>query len=199
MAKSIFDSLLTGIAKSADRAIKEAKKEQEKKAKAQRKYEAARLRASTHQPKEVQVRKAYGTTPAARTEIEADSINRSYRAADHNRWRGQDFVVGIEIRRSNNPTAGCEMCEIGSGKYPKSFKFTGWCAGCKCQAIPILKTPEEMEADTNRILAGRAVSEVSINSVVTLPYKLISYIRRHPELQSAPWYLENKPLFDKQI
>jgi hypothetical protein len=37
------------------------------------------------------------------------------------RWQSLDFVVGYEIRRSNNPDQMCEQCKQLAGKYPKSF------------------------------------------------------------------------------
>ena len=70
-------------------------------------------------------------------------INMSYREADHLRWQEMDFVVGIEIRRSNHEY-GCPVCESLKGKYPKDFKFSGWHPHCRCHAIPILATEEEL-------------------------------------------------------
>lgn len=70
-------------------------------------------------------------------------INMSYRVADHLRWKEMDFVVGIEIRRSNHKY-GCPVCESLKGKYPKTFKFSGWHPHCRCHAIPILATEEEL-------------------------------------------------------
>lgn len=60
----------------------------------------------------------------ARTEI-----NMAYRTADHLRWQQLDFVVGIEVRRSNRKY-NCVVCESLAGKYPKDFKFTGWHPQC---------------------------------------------------------------------
>ncbi|MBD2753805.1 structural protein [Spirosoma validum] len=74
----------------------------------------------------------------ARTEI-----NDAYRQADHLRYLQLDFVVGIEVRRSNNPFA-CDICEPLKGKYPKNFKFIGWHPNCRCVAIPVLASREEL-------------------------------------------------------
>lgn len=70
-------------------------------------------------------------------------INMSYREADHLRWQEMDFVVGIEIRRSNHEF-GCNVCESLKGKYPKTFKFSGWHPHCRCHAIPIMATEKEL-------------------------------------------------------
>jgi len=74
----------------------------------------------------------------ARTEI-----NMAYRTADHLRWQQLDFVVGIEVRRSNRKY-DCVVCESLAGKYPKDFKFTGWHPQCRCYAIPIMATEKEL-------------------------------------------------------
>lgn len=95
----------------------------------------------------------------ARTEI-----NMAYRASDHERWQRMDFVVGIEVRRSNN-TFHCPMCESLAGKYPKGFVFSGWHPQCRCHAISILKTPEELQADSERILNGEPLNGDSVNRV----------------------------------
>ena len=70
-------------------------------------------------------------------------INQSYREADYLRWQEMDFIVGIEIRRSNHEY-GCPVCESLKGKYPKNFKFIGWHPHCRCHAIPILATQKEL-------------------------------------------------------
>lgn len=70
-------------------------------------------------------------------------INQSYREADYLRWQQMDFVLGIEIRRSNHEF-GCPVCESLKGKYPKDFKFIGWHPHCRCHAIPILATQKEL-------------------------------------------------------
>ncbi len=70
-------------------------------------------------------------------------VNMSYREADHLRWQEMDFVVGVEISRSNHEF-GCNVCESLKGKYPKDFKFSGWHPHCRCHAIPILATEEEL-------------------------------------------------------
>ena len=70
-------------------------------------------------------------------------INQSYREADYLRWQQMDFVVGIEVRRSNREYA-CDVCESLKGKYPKTFKFTQWHPQCRCHAISILATEKEL-------------------------------------------------------
>ena len=90
-------------------------------------------------------------------------------------------MVGIEVQLSNNHTillqAGestddptqqradgspkanavrtlVDICDELQGRYPKDFKFTGWHPHCRCRAITILKTEEELARDTERMLRG---------------------------------------------
>lgn len=99
--------------------------------------------------------------------------NMAYRAADFERWQQMDFVVGIEIRLSNNhnckgvpPGTFHDICDELAGRYPKEFKFTGWHPHCRCHAVPILKRPEEM---------GRQGAE-SANAVNALPKEFEAYV-----------------------
>ncbi len=95
--------------------------------------------------------------------LAATETNMAYRSADHERWKNLDFVVGIEIGTSNNHTTKTssgktvelrDICDELAGRYPKDFKFVGWHPHCRCIATTILKTEEEMAADTERILNG---------------------------------------------
>jgi hypothetical protein len=77
--------------------------------------------------------------------------NMAYRTSDHERWNMLDFVVGVEVRLSDNHTLNgrpfTDICDYLAGKYPKDFKFIGWHPQCRCYAIPILKTTDEMFSD----------------------------------------------------
>ena len=74
----------------------------------------------------------------ARTEI-----NMAYRTAEQERWKQFDFVVGYEVKTTQNGHHVEDICDRLAGKYPKDFKFTGWHPQCMCYCIPILKTEEE--------------------------------------------------------
>ena len=68
-------------------------------------------------------------------------INVSYAEADFERWQGMDFVIGYEVRLSNNHTCNghlfTDICDELAGRYPKWFKFTKWHPQCRCVATPI--------------------------------------------------------------
>lgn len=72
----------------------------------------------------------------------ATTTNTAYRSADYERWSKQDFILGIEIQRSANNRGPCKICDAMVGKYPKTFKFTGFHPFCICFATPITMEPE---------------------------------------------------------
>lgn len=88
----------------------------------------------------------------------ATENNIAYRTADHTRWNALPFVIGIEIHISNNHPAD-DICDIFDGKrFPKDFKFTGWHPWCRCYAVSVLASQEEMDAYTRAIINGEDVS-----------------------------------------
>ncbi|WP_426292008.1 hypothetical protein ACN9ML_18410 [Dyadobacter endophyticus] len=118
--------------------------------------------------------------------------NMAYRESDHERWKSMDFVVGIEIKRSNHPYE-CPTCGPLAGKYPKQFKFRGWHPQCRCHAVAILASREERDAMVNKILAGdNSNAPASKNEVRDMPsnYNLWVDKNRQRLLTSA-----NKPYF----
>lgn len=99
--------------------------------------------------------------------------NMAYRTSDHLRWQQMEFVVGIEIKLSNNHTLNgvplTDICDTLAGRYPKDFKFTGWHPHCRCHVVTVLKTDDEMAEDTQRILAGEQPKKGSVNTVRDVP------------------------------
>lgn len=126
--------------------------------------------------------------------------NIAYRTADFTRWQQLDFVVGIEIRLSNNHPCH-DICDLLAGKYPKDFKFTGWHPQCMCNAIPILKTFEEMRADNERIMNGEQVVSESTNSVHNVPGMYNSWIDDNRERAKGwgnmPYFVKDNPQYVK--
>lgn len=120
--------------------------------------------------------------------------NMAYRAADHERWNQLDFVVGIEIRLSNNPNH-CKLCEALAGKYPKEFKFVGWHPQCRCHAISILKTAEEIDREEKAMFSGNSVNfgGDSDNSVNDVPpnFKEWVDINKDREGKNKPFWVKD--------
>lgn len=135
--------------------------------------------------------------------LAATETNMAYRTSDHERWQQFDFVVGIEVHLSNNhtclgtdgkPHLFSDICDSLAGKYPKDFKFLGWHPHCRCFATSILKTPEELAADTQTILEGGTISDESSQSVYKMPDKFTAWcIDNAHRLETA----KNLPYFVK--
>ena len=80
--------------------------------------------------------------------------NMAYRTAEQDRWQRMDFVVGYEIKLSNNHPIP-DICNDLKGKYPKDFVFKGWHPQCRCYCIPILASQEEFVKMEKAILDGK--------------------------------------------
>lgn len=130
--------------------------------------------------------------------------NMAYRASDYERVQNFDFVVGIEVKLSNNHTLNgkpfYDICDELKGKYPKDFKFRGWHPFCRCHAITILKTREELMADNERILDGQEPTEGSVNSVNDLPDNFKSWAVKNKsrilaadEKGTLPYFITDNP------
>lgn len=108
----------------------------------------------------------------------ATENNIAYRTADHNRWQALPFVIGIEIHISNNhPTE--DICDLFDGKrFPKDFKFTGWHPWCRCYAVSVLASQEEMDAYTTAIMNGEDVSHWKFTGQVeTMPKEFNKWMK----------------------
>lgn len=86
--------------------------------------------------------------------------NMAYHAADNERWRQLDFVLGYEVQVSGTNPNVCPLCMELAGKYPKDFEFVGWHPHCRCHAVPILESPEAFKARQQALLNGDRVPPV---------------------------------------
>lgn len=137
--------------------------------------------------------------------LAATETNIAYRTADHERWQRMDFVVGIEIHLSNNhnckgfkPGTFHDICDQLKGKYPKDFKFTGWHPHCRCYATTILKTDDEIEADTQKILRGEPLDGESVNKVEDVPEGFKEWEKKNEERMKAAKEAGTLPRFVRE-
>lgn len=143
--------------------------------------------------------------------LAATETNMAYRTADHDRWQDLDFVVGQEIKLSGNhtclgadgkPHPFYDICDELKGKYPKDFKFVGWHPHCRCFSVPVMKSMDEIKADTQRILRGEEVDGESHDTVKDLPNNFKDWIRDNAErtarAKSLPYFIkDNSSLINK--
>lgn len=136
--------------------------------------------------------------------LTATESNIAYRSADYERWQQLDFVVGIRVVLSNNHPVD-DICndlsakqgstaKTGRGCYPKDFKFTGWHPHCRCHVETILKTEEEMDRDTERIMNGEEPLQESVNKVETMPENFSKWVTKNQEriekAKSLPYWIK---------
>lgn len=153
--------------------------------------------------------------------LAATETNIAYRTADHDRVQDLDFVVGIRVNLSNNHTLNGEpftdICDDlsapfgsketkGKGCYPKDFKFTGWHPLCRCFITTILKTPEEMDADDERIMRGDEPADPSEskNYVGDVPENFKTWSKNNAErverAKSVPYFVrDNRAYYDRTL
>lgn len=122
-------------------------------------------------------------------------VNMAYRASDHQRIQQLDFIVGIEVKLSNNHPVN-DICDDLKGKYPKQFKFSGWHPLCRCHMLTILASKEEVLRMTDNILAGKDPWNVgSINTVKDVPPGFNGWIKDNKERangwNSQPYFIRD--------
>lgn len=111
----------------------------------------------------------------ARTET-----NIAYREADFTRWQQLDFVVGVEIKLSNNHPVW-DICDDLKGVYPKGFKWVGWHPNCRCYMVPVLAKEEELDQMLDKILNGEDPGSVVTDNPKDLPDQFQTWVKDNEE------------------
>lgn len=130
----------------------------------------------------------------------ATENNMAYRSADFERNQELDFVLGIEIHLSGNHPV-VDICDDLQGKYPKTFKFTGWHPWCRCYTTTILPNEEDMLNYLSMSAEEQAQSQFS-GRITDYPDKFKDFIAENEERlknnQKMPVFiLDNKKAVDK--
>ncbi len=126
--------------------------------------------------------------------LTATENNIAYHTADYNRWQSLNFVIGIEVRCSNNHPE-YDICDELAGKYPKDFKFVPWHPFCRCNAVPILAKQEEFLEYQRRMLAGDDVADFKFTGTVNdVPSNFNAWLDRNRErvkrTTSVPYFIK---------
>lgn len=128
-------------------------------------------------------------------------INMAYRTAEQERWKQFDFVLGYEVKLTQNGHHVSDICDELAGKYPKDFVFKGWHPNCMCYVIPILKTEEQFWNDED------------VSEIVEPPKNFTDWLDANAErIDKAAengtlpyWYMDNvkyvnwKPVHKKSV
>jgi hypothetical protein len=120
--------------------------------------------------------------------------NMGYRKSDHERWKKLDFIVGFEVQRSNNAYS-CDVCDTFVGKYPKHYVFVGQHPHCRCRAIPILASEDEMEVFFESQINGDKAEIKSRNEVTSMPQSYMDWIKNNEKrilkASSVPYFIKD--------
>ena len=119
--------------------------------------------------------------------------NIAYRTADFVQQQEMDFVIGIEIRLSDNHPCD-DICDDLAGVYPKKFKFTGWHPFCRCYTIPKLAEREELNKWARMSKEERASYHFK-GEVRSMPKKFTDWVDRNAEriksAKSLPYFIKD--------
>jgi hypothetical protein len=113
--------------------------------------------------------------------LTANETNFSYEGSQREKRLQQDFIVGVKIvvspRHVASDDAGGICCLCLQGLYPKDFDWTyKWHVNCRCLSLNVLKTREELDKDTDLILAGKEPNTPSVNQVSKKPKTYTNYL-----------------------
>ncbi|MBR6251571.1 MAG: hypothetical protein IKR17_10330 [Bacteroidales bacterium] len=142
----------------------------------------------------------YRAACLARTEI-----NMAYRTAEQNRWRKLDFVLGYEVKLSNQhghtygQHGACEICEALAGKYPKTFVFEGWHPNCMCYAVPIMPSVAEMREYLDNDMPADAFRGEAVTQPPQSFAEFVTQNKENIQLQNPYWYRHNKDFTESVI
>lgn len=136
--------------------------------------------------------------------LTATENNIAYRTCDHKRWQALDFVLGQEIRLSNNHTLNgkpfTDICDELAGKYPKEFKFTGWHPWCRCYSVSILADEAEVDEYCKLIAEGKSVANFKFTGALTpddMPKEFKEWVAKNKKrikaASSMPYFLKDNP------
>ncbi len=157
-------------------------------------------RAKSYHPGQGKYRSSYKNA----MRLTRSEINMAYRESDQLRWQKLDFVVGYEIRLSNNHTLNgvpfVDICDELAGRYPKTFRFKGWHPQCRCHAVPIMMDDDEFNTDElNELKAALKGTEykkfASKNEVTDVPDAFKRWVDNNLERvqnwKSPPYFIRD--------
>ena len=115
--------------------------------------------------------------------VAVTQTNQAYHTADHERWKNQGFVLGIEVHRSKSNKGPCPICDPMVGKYPPDYRFVGNHPFCICFAVPIMLEGEEF---TDYLLTGEVPQDKIIK---TVPQSAIDFVNEK-DANKNQWFVQ---------
>lgn len=130
-----------------------------------------------------------------------NEINKVYRLAQWERWQDIDFIVGFEVKRSNNKYY-CPVCESLKGVYPKDFKFSGWHVRCSCVIIPKLADMKLFLEHQQRLIDGENSKGYKYkDEVKKMPDNFLKWVRenKHRYKPNTVDWIEQNPIIKEMF
>ncbi|MFD3002621.1 hypothetical protein ACFS7Z_19780 [Pontibacter toksunensis] len=123
--------------------------------------------------------------------MESDEIKNYYIRTDQNRWDSSPFILGYEVKLSNNPALQHAICKQLAGVYPKWFKFSGWCEGCACYIVPVLPSKEEYSEYEKSILNGTDHKLKFPGIVKDVPLNFTRWVEENQYIENVPQFVKD--------
>lgn len=112
----------------------------------------------------------------ARTET-----NIAYRSSEFERWQQMPFVIGLEIKLSNNHPVP-DICDDLIGVYPPYTKFVGFHSNCRCYQVPKIAEKDILDKMLDKILDDEdPASVIDPGTINEPPDGLRTWIRNNEE------------------
>lgn len=135
----------------------------------------------------------------------ATETNIAYHTADYNQWQGIPLIKGIRIELSNNHTIVnnkgqrvpfWDICDELQGDYPKPFKFGGWHPFCRCIAVPIVATWDEIDEMWQAEDRGEDISDYHFkDEVKDMPDAFTGWMKKNEDriekAKSMPYFIKD--------
>ena len=120
--------------------------------------------------------------------------NMAYRFAENERINQIPFVIGYDVHLSNvHPEY--DICDSMSGRYPKTFVFTGWHPQCICYTTTVMLSDAKFKEYLNTGKIKRT------NYVQKIPTKAKNFIKDNKKaidnLKNPPYWLRQNENFIK--
>ncbi|WP_114752316.1 hypothetical protein [Pleomorphovibrio marinus] len=130
--------------------------------------------------------------------VSRTEVNTAYRTADHEKFSSIPFVLGVEVRLSDQHIV-FDVCDIVAGIYPPWFKFTMWHIQCICYAVPVLPSKEEFRAYQDAVLDGTEKDFKFKDKIENPPDGFFNWLEENKERVNGwkhlPPFLKDNPRF----
>lgn len=136
----------------------------------------------------------------ARTEITG-----AYRRAEWESYQNNPLIIGYKIELSNNhttlingvPTPFHDICDDMVGRYPKTFKWTGWHPQCRCRMVPITISQTDFKNRMKALASGKMDKWEPRRTISKMPPNFNKWIDKNSDrianARALPFWMQDNP------